>query len=383
MNTGAGSDSDDHLQLEECALGSDDDTESGRRPPWTRSWRSTEPDTLAVYRTSLPSHAIDKRNQVGYTNGHLFSNNYDLYRCGHSMRSQLVLCRSQRCKVQQERSDDDDTGAPLPCPCLYKFKLCLSSDLCEVFQQGVHMMDINDPPTPVKRKLTQEMKNYIVGSLSAGEKTTATRLYTLICTLVDNNAMTGPAPKGTQMRDFVKNWRKNPKDSMAPLIALCDGRRYDQQDPATLLDTEMVILCDSQPNSHPGDTGLVSYFGDGSTSYPLRVGMTCLRMMKNYIDEQNSPNCTSILQIDGTHNMAINEYVVFAFGYSDLSGHYYPMAYFCTSQKRAIDIGWCIQYIQRVCMDVSGVPFSPEFVMMDAKKRRSTLVSRSCRMQLC
>ncbi|KAG2821215.1 hypothetical protein PC116_g24213 [Phytophthora cactorum] len=383
MNTGAGSDSDDHLQLEECALGSDDDTESGRRPPWTRSWRSTEPDTLAVYRTSLPSHAIDKRNQVGYTNGHLFSNNYDLYRCGHSMRSQLVLCRSQRCKVQQERSDDDDTGAPLPCPCLYKFKLCLSSDLCEVFQQGVHMMDINDPPTPVKRKLTQEMKNYIVGSLSAGEKTTATRLYTLICTLVDKNAMTGPAPKGTQMRDFVKNWRKNPKDSMAPLIALCDGRRYDQQDPATLLDTEMVILCDSQPNSHPGDTGLVSYFGDGSTSYPLRVGMTCLRMMKSYIDEQNSPNCTSILQIDGTHNMAINEYVVFAFGYSDLSGHYYPMAYFCTSQKRAIDIGWCIQYIQRVCMDVSGVPFSPEFVMMDAKKRRSTLVSRSCRMQLC
>ncbi|KAG4041009.1 hypothetical protein PC123_g23462 [Phytophthora cactorum] len=66
--------------------------------------------------------------------------------------------------------------------------------------------------------------------------------------------------------------------------------------------------------------------------------------------------------------MAINGYVVFAFGYSDLSGHYYPMVYFCTSQKRAIDIGWCIQYIQRVCMDVSGIPFSPEFVMMDADK---------------
>ncbi|KAG6975492.1 hypothetical protein JG688_00002342 [Phytophthora aleatoria] len=98
MNTGAGSDSDDDLQPEECGLGSDDDTESGRCSPWTQIWRPTEPDTLAVYRTSL-------------------LNDYDLYRCGHSMRSQLVLCR---CKAQQERSDDDDTGAPLPCPCRYK-----------------------------------------------------------------------------------------------------------------------------------------------------------------------------------------------------------------------------------------------------------------------
>ncbi|KAG4041010.1 hypothetical protein PC123_g23463 [Phytophthora cactorum] len=137
MNTGPGSDSDDHRQLEECALGSDDDTESGRRPPWTRIWPSTEPNTLAVYRTSLPSHAIDKSNQSL-----------------HAITASTVSIQAQ-----QERSDDDDTGAPPPCPCRYKFKLCLWSDLCEVFQQGVHMMDINDPPTPVKRKLTQEMKN--------------------------------------------------------------------------------------------------------------------------------------------------------------------------------------------------------------------------------
>ncbi|KAG6947616.1 hypothetical protein JG687_00015987 [Phytophthora cactorum] len=57
---------------------------------------------------------------------------------------------------------------------------------------------------------------------------------------------------------------------MAQLIALCDGQLYDQQDPVTLLDTEIVIRCDSQPNSHPGDTGLVLHLGDGSTSYPLR-----------------------------------------------------------------------------------------------------------------
>ncbi|KAE8901747.1 hypothetical protein PF003_g14342 [Phytophthora fragariae] len=59
--------------------------------------------------------------------------------------------------------------------------------------------------------------------------------------------MAGPAPKPTQVSDYVKNWRrKSPKDSMAPLITLCDGRLYDQIDVETLPGTEMVILCDTQ-----------------------------------------------------------------------------------------------------------------------------------------
>ncbi|KAG6943077.1 hypothetical protein JG687_00018674 [Phytophthora cactorum] len=84
MNTGTGSDSDGHQQLEEYDLSSDDYTKSGRRPPWTRIWRSTEPYTLAVYRTSLLSRA-------------------NLYRCCHSMRSQLVQCRSRCCKASKRR----------------------------------------------------------------------------------------------------------------------------------------------------------------------------------------------------------------------------------------------------------------------------------------
>ncbi|KAF4136122.1 hypothetical protein GN958_ATG14680 [Phytophthora infestans] len=94
-------------------------------------------------------------------------------------------------------------------------------------------MDINDPPTPVERRLTQEMKSYIIDSPSAGGKTTAARLHTLLCTFVDNNTMAGTAPKSTQVSDFVKR-RKNPKDSMAPLIALYHGHLYDQQDLGTL-----------------------------------------------------------------------------------------------------------------------------------------------------
>ncbi|KAE9303158.1 hypothetical protein PR003_g22081 [Phytophthora rubi] len=268
------------------------------------------------------------------------------------MRSRIVLCESQRCQAQLDTSDDGDVSPLTKCPCRYKFKLCLSTSVCEVFQQGHHIMDINDPLTPVKRKLTEEMKVYITECLATGEKTTATRLYTVLDTLIDNDEMAGPAPWLSQVTDFVKNLRrKNPKDSMAPMIELCDSRLYDQLDIATLPARDMVILCDSQVESTPGASGRVSHLGDGSKTYTLRVGMTCLQMIHNYIAVQDRDDCTTILHVDSTHSMVINGYVVFAFGYSDQCGHFFPMVYFCTSHKRAIDIGWCISGV--ACPGVS------------------------------
>ncbi|EGZ21241.1 hypothetical protein PHYSODRAFT_494348, partial [Phytophthora sojae] len=83
--------------------------------------------------------------------------------------------------------------------------------------------------------------------------------------LVDDGEIAGPAPQKTQVTDFVKNWRrKTPKNSLAPLISLCDGHLYDQHNLEELPDTEMVILCDSQQASTPGETGVVSQLGDGS-----------------------------------------------------------------------------------------------------------------------
>ncbi|OWZ05547.1 hypothetical protein PHMEG_00022348 [Phytophthora megakarya] len=190
--------------------------------------------------------------------------------------------------------------------------------------------------------MTDGMKEYIVNSLCTGENTTAARLYTLICQLVDDKLISGPVPKKSQGADFVKNWRrKNPKDSMAPLIALRDGS---------------------------GDRDLVSRLGDGSKFYPLRVGITYLQCFLDYIVVQNRSDCTTILHIDSTHSMVINDYVVFAFGYSDRSGHFFPLIYFCTSQKRAIDIGWCIRYTKRVCLDACGIVLASQFVMMEADK---------------
>ncbi|EGZ21413.1 hypothetical protein PHYSODRAFT_421267, partial [Phytophthora sojae] len=117
------------------------------------------------FRDELPTHAVDKSNQVNCTINHLSDRDYSLHRRDHPMRSQLVPCRSKRCKAEQKRVHGDSAGRPPPCPCRYKFKLCLASSTREVFQQYNHVMNINDPPTPVERKLTKQMKDYIVECL--------------------------------------------------------------------------------------------------------------------------------------------------------------------------------------------------------------------------
>jgi hypothetical protein len=195
------------MELDDPDSGVEDVISSRRRPQWASIWRTTTPDTLAEYRKTLPTHAIDKSNQVSCTVNHLIDRNYDLHRCSYPMRSQMVPCRSERCKKQQSLLNIGP-GTPPRCSCRYKFKLCLSSSTCEVFQQGDHVMNINDPPhTPVEQQLTQEMKDYILESLSGGEKTSASRLHSLLCALIDDRTMAGPAPKSTQVAHTFQGTR--------------------------------------------------------------------------------------------------------------------------------------------------------------------------------
>jgi hypothetical protein len=85
---------------------------------------------------------------------------------------------------------------------------------------------------------------------------------------------------------------------MAPLIALCEGHLYNQIDVASYADTEMVILCGLQSTQDESEE-VVSHLGDGSSAYPLRVGMTCLRLVRDYVAVQSRPPrryCTWIVR---------------------------------------------------------------------------------------
>ncbi|GMF63936.1 unnamed protein product [Phytophthora fragariaefolia] len=67
------------------------------------------------------------------------------------------------------------------------------------------------------------------------------------------------------------------------MIAICDGHIYEQVDLQRVGDLD---LCDTQPATQPGRTGVVSHLGDGSRAYPFRVGLTCLKQIRDYASIQ-------------------------------------------------------------------------------------------------
>lgn len=139
------------------------------------------------------------------------------------------------------------------------------------------------------------MKAFISEKLDSGAKTTAAKLFATISAMVEASDMAGLVPERQQVVDYVQNWRRsNPKNSMAPMIVICDGHLYEQQDVTSLSGRAMIILCDTQPDAE-SNTTLVSHLGDGSEAFPFRVGMTWLQLVRGYVSVQNREKCTTSL----------------------------------------------------------------------------------------
>ncbi|GMF42195.1 unnamed protein product [Phytophthora fragariaefolia] len=113
------------LELGDSDSGTEDATLPRQRPQWTRVWRTMNSDGLTEVRASLTTHAGGKTNQVGCTINHLLDPDYNLRRCSHTMRSQMVHCTSQRCKNQLQRVNDCISRLNPRCRYRYKFNLCL------------------------------------------------------------------------------------------------------------------------------------------------------------------------------------------------------------------------------------------------------------------
>ncbi|KAE9347563.1 hypothetical protein PF008_g7743, partial [Phytophthora fragariae] len=61
------------------------DSEAPGRLPWTKIWRSTDPDAFPTFRASLPAHSIGKSDRVNWTIDHAFDKDYDLACVKHEM----------------------------------------------------------------------------------------------------------------------------------------------------------------------------------------------------------------------------------------------------------------------------------------------------------
>ncbi|KAJ8576535.1 hypothetical protein ON010_g2675 [Phytophthora cinnamomi] len=222
-------------------------------------------------------------------------------------------------------------------------------------------MATDAPPSPVKAKLTQAMKDYIESKLKDTPSMKAQLAYSFLCREIRNRHILGVVPALEKVQNFVKSWRqKNKPDSMAPVLEIFRESMDDVIDADRGRDA-LVILCGSKVENGVADPVL----GTGSVARLFRISLTSMQLVERYVDIQRDPDLRTMLHLDSTHSIVKQGYPVFVLGISDLSGGFHPVVYCCTFQRRGVDISWCLAFLKRVVLQEFHVGFSPDFVMMD------------------
>ncbi|POM66822.1 Hypothetical protein PHPALM_17253 [Phytophthora palmivora] len=207
------------------------------------------------------------------------------------------------------------------------------------------------------------MRTFIEERLGEDALIKPLELFAWLVKKVDNGVFRGPPPKVSQVQAYVKRLRKNNKrDAMKPVLERCARHMYDISDNIALAGDRLVILCDVK---HETDM-LVPNLGTGSSHSPFRIGLTCFTLLDDYVSIQRDPRCTTLFHMDSTHSIVKQRYPVFVFGVSDSCEKYFPLVYFCTSQRTGVDIEWCLSFLKRAIWESFMVRFAPKFIMIDA-----------------
>ncbi|POM70170.1 Hypothetical protein PHPALM_13437 [Phytophthora palmivora] len=165
---------------------------------------------------------------------------------------------------------------------------------------------------------------------------------------------------------YVKRWRtKYRDDTVKPVIDFCRANFYNGQSSETRSSTDLLVFCDIEEDVDNNGNYSPS-IEDGSDYQSLRVRLTSYGLLEAFLAVQCDPRATTMLHVDSTHNTVNTRYLVFILGISDPSGRYFPMVYYCSSQRRTQDIVWCLAFIKRVLRERFAATFSPNFVMTDA-----------------
>ncbi|POM64042.1 Hypothetical protein PHPALM_20489 [Phytophthora palmivora] len=217
--------------------------------------------------------------------------------------------------------------------------------------------------SPRNASLAVEMKQYLEAKLSEDSTLFPYILFSFVCEKSKDGVFWGPPLTQELVQIYVKRCRtKHRDDTVKSVIDFCRANFYNGQSSETRSSTDLLIFCDIEEDVDNNGHYSTS-IGDGSDNQPLRVGLTSYGLLEVYLAVQCDPRATTVLHVDNTVNTS---YLVFILGISDPSGIYFPMVYYCSSQRRTQDIVWCLAFIKRVLRERFAATFSPNFVMTDA-----------------
>jgi MULE transposase domain len=335
---------------------SDDDV-LGAVEEWDIVWDPSSDVTMADFLRTQPKYAIKKTNRVPCTLVHDHESRVFYER--HEMTSRLTACTSLRCHF----NDDDDY-----CEARYKINECsVVGHVGKVYKQGYHLSQVRQdapPDSPRNPTLTPAMKEYIDSALDELPTAAPNKVRENIVLKCRDGTLDGVVPPLKVVQNYVRSWRRSHPITNGN-VEVIEGyilpRLFDSTTFADIPDVSPVYVADFELVEVTEGTRRL---GNGDT-YPFRVGVTCRDLIQKYLNVQRDESKSAIVHIDSTFGVVNASYNFFAFGISDLRGGYHPFAFFCTSQRTAPDIQWCLSQVNQVAQ-ACGDNFNPDYVMMDA-----------------
>ncbi|ETI35104.1 hypothetical protein F443_18507 [Phytophthora nicotianae P1569] len=257
--------------------------EEGHLPAWMEIWRTVNgTDVCDEYLNTLHRYATEKNNKDVQDVDAAFDY--------HTMRSVLTNCRPHRCLAN---NDGDD------CYCRYNINTCERGRISVVYKHGVHVMHDIQATSPPRTRLTRPMKTIIEAKLDLFPSASTQQLYAHISSVIERNDLKGPAPLETQVNSFLRHWRRNhPGHDTSQVSEIVDTSLYDVFGLSDATPTWVVFFRDAVFSQDRW----VSRVGVGTADDPLRVGLTCYKLLHDYAQVQRAYSLTTLINLESTFN---------------------------------------------------------------------------------
>ena len=255
----------------------------------------------------------------------------------HYMRVAVRKCSSNLCNSAQVETR---------CPVNYRIEHCELAGYCITKRGNEHQallenLSLADRPYGMAEYYKDRVRGFMASGITTSKQ--------IEITLIGNREQYDARfewPTAVQIQNFVREAKRtNPEQNveLGPVIAYLAAHEFTSDIAAAT----------------PFHFG--SVVATGTDMNHLFIFVTCKHLLANLQLHGSS----SVNHLDGTYKITDREFPLLVFGLSDLSGHFFPVAFAVVSHESAFDFGRFFDTLLTLCQLLS-IAYNPPFLMMDA-----------------
>ena len=268
----------------------------------------------------------------------------------HYMSTAVRKCTSSEC---------NSAIAGVLCPVKYRVEHCAMVEKYHIYKSITQHATLLSPMPIVEKQhgIAAYYKARIRDIIASGITTSKQIELTLIARRSEYDA-TICWPSSEQIRNFNREFNRKTTEvqfELGPVSEYLAPLKFlDSIDDTTAFEFNSVVATGTDENH-------------------LFIFMSCKRLIRRLQQHGNS----SVTHIDGTYKITNRAFPVIIFGISDMSGHFFPVAFALVSHETKLDFSRFFVALFTLCERLDIV-YNPPFIMMDASMATANAVIGMC-----